>query len=149
MKRFLVATDGSPAARAAVVAAVELAAEQDAAITFLHVLPEVDIVVPAFGPVVAAPHRQPAIDEDEALTHAAAVAEEHDVPYTLRLATGVDRGVIVDTAELIGADLVALGSNRHGVLGTAFLGSVSRDVLRRTTLPVLVVHPTEHAAEAA
>jgi nucleotide-binding universal stress UspA family protein len=149
MKRFLVATDGSPAARAAVEAAVQLAADQEAAITFLHVLPEVDLVVPAFGPVVAAPHRQPATDEDEALAHAAAVAEEHGVPHTLRLATGVDRDVIADTAELIGADLVALGSNRHGVLGTAFLGSVSRDVLRRTTLPVLIVHPTERAAAAA
>jgi len=149
MKRFLVATDGSPAARAAVEAAVQLAADQEAAITFLHVLPEVDLVVPAFGPVVAAPHRRPATDEDEALAHAAAVAEEHGVPHTLRLATGVDRDVIADTAELIGADLVALGSNRHGVLGTAFLGSVSRDVLRRTTLPVLIVHPTERAAAAA
>src|SRR5262245_47811572 len=141
MKRFLVATDGSPAAHAAVLAALELAAAQDAAITFLHVLPEIDLVVPAFGPVVAAPHRQPATDEDEALARAAEIAEEHGVPYTLRLATGVDRDVIVDTAELIGADLVALGSNRHGPVGTVFLGSVSRDVLRRTTRPVLVVHP--------
>jgi nucleotide-binding universal stress UspA family protein len=35
-----------------------------------------------------------------------------------------------------------LGSHRHGALGTALLGSVSLELLRRARCPVLVVHPT-------
>ena len=55
MNRLLIATDGSPAAEAAVEAGVQLAEEQGAGVVFLHVVEAVDVVAPAFGPIVANP----------------------------------------------------------------------------------------------
>jgi nucleotide-binding universal stress UspA family protein len=57
--------------------------------------------------------------------------------------------VVLDVAEEVDAELIAVGSNRHGAIGTALLGSVSTELLRRARRPVLVVHPTAAQAEAA
>ena len=142
MGRFLIATDGSPAAEAAVTAGVQLAHEQGAAVVFLRVADAVDVVAPPFGPILAAPVPLGQPEEDEVLRHAAEVAREHEVPFELRLITGFEVEAILATADEIGAELIAIGSNRHGALGTAFFGSVSQEVLRRAWRPVLVVHPT-------
>ena len=55
MNRLLIATDGSPAADAAVQAGVQLAAEQRGGVVLLHVIKEVDVVAPAFGPIIVTP----------------------------------------------------------------------------------------------
>ena len=47
MKKILIATDGSASANQAVGVGVELAAEQDAQVTFIHVLPPDDYIVAA------------------------------------------------------------------------------------------------------
>jgi nucleotide-binding universal stress UspA family protein len=83
------------------------------------------------------------------LEHAARVACEHDVPYELRLASGFDVDVILETADEIGAELIAVGSNRRGLIGTALRGSVSRELLKRAQRPVLVVDPARVPAELA
>ena len=44
MKSILVATDGSPSATEAVAFGVELAVEHEAQLTFVHVVPMVDVV---------------------------------------------------------------------------------------------------------
>jgi nucleotide-binding universal stress UspA family protein len=142
MNRLLIATDGSPAAEAAVEAGVQLASEQGAGVVFLHVVEAIDVVAPLFGPVLAVPHRIGEPGEDEALSDAAEVARRHDVPFELRLVSGFDVETILATADEIDAELIAVGSNRHGAIGTMFLGSVSQELLRRVRRPVLVVHPT-------
>src|SRR5512144_522674 len=57
MDRILIATDGSPSAQEAVEFGLELAGEQDAAVTFVLAIPAVD-VVPAggFGLTAVNPH---------------------------------------------------------------------------------------------
>ena len=47
MNTFLIATDGSPAAQAAVRAGVQLAEEQGARVVLLHVVESVDVVAAA------------------------------------------------------------------------------------------------------
>lgn len=141
MRRFLIATDGSPGATAAVAAGVQLAAEQDARVVFLHVIEPDNIVVPAHGPILAKPIELGKAEEDEVLAAAAEVAEAHVVPFELKLVAGFDYETILDIADQIDAVLIAVGSNRHGSLGTAFFGSVSRELLKRSNRPVLVVHP--------
>ena len=142
MNRLLIATDGSPAADAAVQAGVQLAAEQNGGVVFLHVVDAVDVVAPAFGPIVVNPIEVGDPEEDETLLAAAEVARAHDVPFELKRVAGFDYETILATADEVDAELIALGSNRHGALGTAFLGSVSKEVLKRARRPVLVVHPT-------
>ena len=142
MNRLLIATDGSPAADAAVQAGVQLAAEQNGGVVFLHVVDAIDVVAPAFGPIVVNPIEAGDPEEDETLFAAAEVARAHDVPFELKRVAGFDYETILATADEVDAELIALGSNRHGALGTAFLGSVSKEVLKRARRPVLVVHPT-------
>ncbi len=142
MNRLLIATDGSPAADAAVQAGVQLAAEQLAGVVFLHVTKEVDVIAPSFGPIIVNPVEQGNPEDDETLAAAAEVARTHGVPFELKLVAGFDHETILATADAIDAELIVLGSNRHGALGTAFLGSVSQEVLKRARRPVVVVHPT-------
>jgi nucleotide-binding universal stress UspA family protein len=142
MNRLLIAIDGSPAADAAVQAGVQLAAEQKGGVVLLHVIDAVDVVAPAFGPIVVNPIEEGDPEDDETLSAAAEVARAHGVPFELKLVAGFDYETILATADEIDAELIVLGSNRHGTLGTAFFGSVSKEVLKRARRPVLVVHPT-------
>lgn len=149
MNKLLIATDGSSAARAAEDTGARLAAEQEAEVVFLHVVEAEDVVVPRRGPIMAIPHDLASPEEDEALAHAAAVAGEHGVPHTLRLVTGFDVETILGVADEIDAELIVIGSNRHGAIGTALLGSVSMALLRRANRPVVVVHPVPTPAAVA
>ena len=142
MNRFLIATDGSPAAEAAVQAGVQFAAEQDAGVVFVRVVEATDVIAPAFGPIVANPVELGKPEDDEVLSAAAEVARAHRVPFELRLVAGFDYETILATADEIDAELIVVGSNRHGALGTTFFGSVSKELLKRAQRPVLVVHPT-------
>ena len=142
MNRFLIAIDGSPAADAAVQAGVQLAAEQEGGVVLLHVVEAVDVIAPALGPIIVTPVEQANPEDDEILWAAAEVARIHGVPFELKLVAGFDYETILATADEIDAELIVIGSNRHGALGTTFFGSVSRELLKRARRPVLVVHPT-------
>jgi nucleotide-binding universal stress UspA family protein len=55
---------------------------------------------------------------------------------------------IVATAEEFAADLVAMGSRGRSDLGGLFLGSVSHEVVARTSRPVLIVRAAPDLAKA-
>lgn len=69
----------------------------------------------------AAPLRAAGLHVSVAVVHGAAVAQD-----------------LLDLAPPHRADLVVVGSRSHNFLSALFLGSVAREVLRRTALPVLV-----------
>ena len=127
-------------------AGVQLAAEQEGGVVFLHVVDAVDVVAPAFGPIIVNPVEESNPEDDEILSGAAEVARAHGVPFELRLVAGFDYETILATADEIDAELIVLGSNRHGTLGTTFFGSVSKELLKQARRPVLVVHPAAPVA---
>lgn len=47
--------------------------------------------------------------------------------------------VILNEAEKLGAELIVVGSHGHGLMFEAILGAVSTEVLRHSTVPVLVI----------
>lgn len=150
MKRILIAADGSPAAAEAVTLGIELAAEQEAQATFVHVMPAVDVIptmnmgygLPgfqmAFGLVGTRPHE--ATRHDHApLEDAAAVASRQGVSVESALLTGGTVDEIVAYGDSLEADLIIVGSRGHNSVVTTLLGSVSRGILRKSGRPVLVV----------
>ncbi|MGZ8701395.1 MAG: universal stress protein [Gaiellaceae bacterium] len=139
MNRILVATDGSVESAEAVKFGVELAAEHETELIFVHVVPAVDLVpATVFGIGGAFPHG-PSIEDRALLEDAAAVAEEHGVLSTTTLLTGDTVDEIVAYADSHDVDLIVAGSRGHGTIATALLGSVSRGILRESKRPVLVV----------
>jgi nucleotide-binding universal stress UspA family protein len=108
MKRILVATDGSASSAEAVTFGVELAAEHEAEIMFVHVVPAVDVVpVAMFGMGGAFPH-EPSPEDQTLLDDAAAVAAEHGVVSTTALLKGDTVDEIVAFADSHDADLIVV-----------------------------------------
>ena len=151
MKRILVATDGSEPAAEAIAFGVELAAEHNAELVFVHVVPAVDLVpVMGFNLGGAFPH-EPSFEDRALLEDAASVAEGQGVVSTSILLKGDTVDEIVASADCHDVDLIVLGSRGHGAIASALLGSVSRGVLSESKRPVLVVRGASLArpAEAA
>lgn len=149
MDTILIATDGSPSAQEAVDFGLELAAEQEATVTFVHVVPAVDILPGGgFGITVPVPHELTDADA-EVLEAAREAAGEQGVHAHTRLLKGDAVDEIVAYADVIDADLIVVGSRGHGTIASALLGSVSRGILREARRPVLVVRGVAAREQAA
>ena len=149
MNRILIATDGSPSAQQAVDFGLELAAEEAATVTFVHVVPAIDVVPSAgFGFTGAVPHELRETDT-ELLEQARARAEEAGVTAHTRLLRVEPADEIVAYADTVDADVIVVGSRGHGAVTSVLLGSVSRAILREARRPVLVVRGAAARHEAA
>ena len=151
MKKILIATDGSTASHEAVELGVDLAADEDAEVIFVHVAPAVDLIPSTgFGMSGALPHQLTAYDRAP-LEEAMSVAAEHGVDATTELLVGDTVDEIDAYGDSLDVDVIVIGSRGHGGFASALLGSVSRGVLRESKRPVLVVRglaakPTAAAA---
>lgn len=138
MKQILIATDGSPSAREAVDVGVELAKEQDADVTFVHVGPAEEVRGGRGGSHAFT--RRDEIDESEtALREAGEAADEAGISYALERFSGETVETIVALADEKNVDLIVLGSRGRGPVASTLLGSVSQGVARHASRPVLVV----------
>lgn len=135
MQPIVVAIDGSTPARWAVDAGVALAARQNVAVHFIHVL------APPNWEERGIPRRPMTADEEHALHRATAHANEHEVASQVELLSGEGSPAetIADYAGRIEAGLIVVGSRRRSGLGAAVLGSVSQGVVHHATCPVVVV----------
>jgi nucleotide-binding universal stress UspA family protein len=142
MKRVLIATDGSSSAREAIEHGLELAVEQKAEVTLLHVIPPLVSPGLELAAVTAIEQEVPEPSEDPVLVEAAAQAKERGVSADLRVSLGSPAAEIVAIADEIDADIVVVGSRGLGAVSGALLGSVSHGVLKHSKRPVLVIRAT-------
>ena len=168
VKKILYATDLSESARYAFAYAVSLADLYNAAITMIHVLPEVpDILDKNIIGYISADRweeiKSQNVDEArEALIgkrrdHLAIrdalhqfsqnVKENHEgkgfVTDDIVVLRGNPVEQILAQAEEKNCDLIVMGTHGHGTLADVMMGSTARRVLRRSPKPVLVVRLPE------
>jgi nucleotide-binding universal stress UspA family protein len=146
MKRILIATDGSANAWAAVEEGVELASEVGAEVTFVTVRHGV--------PLLGDPWYQRHLTDQlgharETLDRAEAEAGRRGVVCDAEILEGDPASCIIDAARYRDADLVVVGSRGHGALTSALIGSVSRAVMSRSQVPVMIVRERAPTGSAA
>ncbi|MEV4729975.1 universal stress protein [Saccharopolyspora sp. NPDC049426] len=76
-------------------------------------------------------------------TVAEVVTENSEVAVRNEVASGHPASALLDAAEDVGADLIAVGHRGHGGFTEALLGSVSQHVMHHAHCPVIVVRNKE------
>ena len=137
--------DGSATAKAAVDFAVREAGPNG------HVF-----VVHAYGPPsdwLGFPNYQRVLDDHQERGEAVINGLVHgddpllEVEWEAELLEGAAADAILNVAEARGADEIVVGSRGRGALARAALGSVSHELVTRSTIPVVVIpHIPENAS---
>ena len=125
MKRILMAIDGSPESEAVLPAIMPLVRAYGSEVVLLYVFedPEASRVPPERIPAACAALRGAGVD------------------VTLELRDGDPAEEILRTATMKRADLIALATHGRGGLARVIVGSVAEEVLRGSTVPVLITRP--------
>jgi len=164
IKKILYATDLSENARYAFAYAVSLADLYNAAITMIHVLPEIPAILDknVLGYISAdrweeikSQHFEEAREaligkrqdhlaiRDALHQFSENVKESHEgegfVTDDIVVVRGNPVEQVLAQAEEKNCDLIVMGTHGHGTLAGAMMGSTARRVLRRSAKPVLVV----------
>lgn len=149
-RRMLCAVDFAEASLESAAVAFSLAEEADAMLTLLHVIelpPELTHAPHGGGDEYSTYDvgRLHAEAESAALTRLRALVPEHAREYCTVQTSVVEGGVsrqILRIAAAIDADLIVLGVHGRNSFDLAFFGSNSKDVIRQSRCPVLVVPAT-------
>jgi nucleotide-binding universal stress UspA family protein len=141
--RFLVATDGSAEADAAVRYAAKHAIALDATLEIVHVLtPETELV----GGEIVLPGGDRAVQMGEEtlrqaqeLTTDVTEAADGSPPVETRLLTGSPAAAVVEYADETDADAIYVGHRGLSEEREVVVGSVAKSVVDRASVPVTVI----------
>jgi len=136
---ILVPTDESEGSREALRHAIDIAEKYGATVHLVHVVDE--RVYAHYGGVDAIEHAEEALADagEAALDAAAERVEAASLPVQVHVERAVPWEGIVDTARLVGADLVVMGTEPRSGEYRRLIGSVSERVLRTSSVPVHLV----------
>jgi len=139
--KLLAATDFSKASVYMIEAIDRVVMATDAEVYLLHVV--------ATPPNIPGPEFNPAVtdmelseryrEEQEHLDDLITQMIEAKINVKALLVHGEPVKAILSEARRLDADLIVVGSHGHGLLFDALVGSTSAGILRKSTIPVLVV----------
>jgi nucleotide-binding universal stress UspA family protein len=137
--KILLLADDSPLSLKAIKFGYQLAADLKAKVALLHVIDE----ALAMGNVDAGIFPEQAMAKMK--THADALLTRIVVDYgngietEILIRAGVVKNVVMATAKELDAKMIIMGTHGRKGLDRLLLGSLTESVLRRSTIPVLVV----------
>jgi len=139
--KLLAAVDLSRASGYVIEAVHRVAMATDAEVYLLHVvIPLPSIAGPEFHPVMEPQElSQRYLEEQEQLDELVNQLSQAEVNATALIVQGDPVKTILSEARRLDAELIVAGSHGHGLLFDAVVGSVSAGLLRKSTLPVLIV----------
>ncbi len=143
LEQILVATDFSETAALALDRAIEIARRHGSEIALVHVM-QPDLPPLAAPEMVSIPPNYEQMLRDacnEGLENAASQVRAAGVSVTQRLESGRPARRISEMADLIGAELILIGTRGNTGFKHLLLGSVAEEVVRTAQRPVLTVHP--------
>jgi len=82
------------------------------------------------------------------LEHAATVIRATSIPFEMEEQMDDAATAIIARAEALGCDAIVIGRRGVGVVRAALLGSVSAEVVRKSSIPVIVVRGLDGATPA-
>lgn len=136
----LIAVDFSPASQSALDRGFDLARRVGARVELVHVSPRILPSLPfsrANRATAERLHREAAAEAKRVL--ASLVPAKAGVAVHPKVLRGRPDLEILAHARRVRADLIVLANRGHGIAETLLLGSTAESVLRRATLPVLLV----------
>ncbi len=141
MRNFLVAIDFSPVTQSVLELAGKLAGPVGAKLWLLHVAaPDPDFVGFKVGPSYIRDHQADILRQEHKDLQAMAVElEQQGQDVEALMVQGPTTDTITEMTGKLEADLIIMGSHGKGALFRAMVGSVSEQVLRESTVPVLIV----------
>ena len=142
IRRIVHPTDFSPASGPAFKKALELAKDNSASLSIVHVLPALPLVGDAYIAPTAyddmlRAHRTQGEKSMERLVKRARAAGIRATGTVLEAGAIADQ--IARTAKRQSADVIVMGTHGHGILARALLGSVAQRVINRASSPVMTI----------
>ena len=137
--KILVPVDFSTPSRLAVSHGITLARKFHARMTLLNVtdLPGTVLYAqPATSEKIEREHRE---QTSRMLSSLVVPKDQSDLDLQIRVKTGNIEEEIYSSISEEEADVLVMGTHGRGVVGRAFIGSVTQNVLRKVTVPVLTV----------
>ena len=139
--KLLAAVDLSKASGYVIEAVHRVALATDAEVYVLHtIIPLPGIAGPEFNPATEQQElSERYLDERDELNELVTQLVDADVNASALMAQGDPVKTILREAERLDAELIVVGSHGHGMMFDALVGSISAGILRKSTIPVLVV----------
>jgi nucleotide-binding universal stress UspA family protein len=141
MKTIAALVDFSDATFKVLKQAHTLASAFGSQVVILHVIPPEPVVVDfGIAPTVMHEPSPEAVKEDaDRLRELEESLMKHGVKATSRQIHGSSLESLLDECEQSQADIIIVGSHRHGAIYELLVGSITAGVLKRAKCPVLVV----------
>jgi nucleotide-binding universal stress UspA family protein len=150
IERVLIALDYDPSANKVAEAGFSMAKAMDAEVVLLHIIADPVFYSSAdFSPITGfgdymglVPMQFDNIDEvKDAANQFLEKVKKHlgDESITTRIEDGEMALTIINTAKSVHADVIVMGSHSRKWLENIVMGSVAREVLQHSTLPVFVI----------